>query len=129
MIGIVSILANIAFLVGEKSKVTLFHDDDILQFVNMDETHHELGNEGKKGGSTTVRYKNPTFSCAGDRVTKSSRYTNGVYSTNPLEVLPPLYIFDTKSKDASNYKINPEWCKGLPKVVGKFGRNKKELWN
>jgi len=50
----VSILANIAFLVGEKSEVTLFHDDDILRFVNMDETHHKLGNEGKKGGSTTV---------------------------------------------------------------------------
>ena len=26
----VSILANIAFLVGEKSEVTLFHDDDFL---------------------------------------------------------------------------------------------------
>ena len=110
---------------GEKSEVTLFHDDDILRFVNMDETHHELGNEGKKGGSTTVRYTNLTFSCDGDRVTKSSRHTTGVYSKNPLEVLPPLYIFDTKLKDASNYKINPEWCKGLPKVVGKFGRNKK----
>ena len=108
MILNVSILANIAFLVGEKAEVIFFHDDDILRFVNMDETHHELGNEGKKGGSTTVQYTNPTFSCDGDRVTKSSRHTNGVYSTHPLEVLPSLYIFDTKYKDANNYKIDPE---------------------
>ena len=88
-----------------------------------------LETKEKKGGSTTVRYTNPSFSCAGDRVTKSSRHTTGVYSTNTLEVFPPLYIFDTKSKDASNYKIDPLWCKGLTKIVGRFGHSKKELWN
>ena len=53
MIVNVSILANIAFLVGEKSEVTLFYDDDILRFVNIDETHHELGNKVKREGSKT----------------------------------------------------------------------------
>ena len=33
---------------GEKSEMTLSHDDDILRFVNMYEMHHELGNEGKR---------------------------------------------------------------------------------
>ena len=84
MIVNVSILANIAFLVGEKSEMTLFHDDDILRFVNMDEMNHELGNKGKKGCRTTMQYMNPTFSHAGVRVTKSSRHTAGVYSKNPL---------------------------------------------
>ena len=75
----------------------------------------------------TTRYTNPTFLRAGDRVTKSSRHTTGVYATNPLEVLPPLYIFDAKSKNENNYKIDPLWCRGLPKVSGKFGRFRKEL--
>ena len=95
----------------------------------MDETHQKLENEGKKGGSTTTCYTNPTFSRARDRVTKSSHHTTGVYATNLLEVLPPLYIFNTKSKNENNYKIDPLWCRGLPKVSGKFGRCKKELWN
>ena len=97
MIVNVSILANIAFYLvfffsGRESEVTLFHDDDILRFLNMDETHHDFGNEGKKGGITTMQYTNPTFSCVGDIVTKSLRHTNGVYSTNPLEVLPPFFL-------------------------------------
>ena len=71
---------------GEKSEVTLHHEEDLLRFINMDETHHELGNEGKKGGSMTTRYTNPTFLRAGDIVTKSSRHTMGLYATNPLEV-------------------------------------------
>ena len=89
-------------LVVEKSEVTLFHDDDIIRFVNMDETHHELGKKGKKGGSTTMRYTNPIFYHDGYRGENISRHTTGIYSTDPLEVFHPLCIFDTKYKDSSN---------------------------
>ncbi len=56
---------------------------------------------------------------------KNDRHTTGVYATNPLEVLPPLYIFDTEAKSESNYNIDPEWCCNLPSVTGTFGTGKR----
>ena len=81
-----------------------------------------LSNRCLKGGSTTQRSINATFSRSGDRVLETNRHTTGVYASNPLEALPPCYIYDTKLIKESNFKINPEWCKGLPKVRGWFGR-------
>ncbi len=113
---------------GQPSEVTLHHPDDLLWFINFDETQHRLDTSGPKGGSQTQRYHNPSFSRGGDRVIKNDRHITGVYATNPLEVLPPLYIFDTKAKSESNYNIDPEWCRDLPTVVGKFGTGKNMLY-
>ena len=98
------------------SEISLYHPDDILWFFNMNETHHMLSNRGLKGGSTTQQSINATFSRSGDRVLETNRHTTGVYASNPLEALPPCYIYDTKSSEESNFTINPKWCKGLQKV-------------
>ncbi len=94
--------------VGVKLEVTLFHDDDILWFVNANETQHKFSIAGPKGSPQTTQYYNSTFSCAGDHIIKNDCYTTGVYATNPLEALPPLYTYDTKSNSEFNFQIEPE---------------------
>ncbi len=115
--------------VGVPSEVTLVHNDDLLWFINCDETDHKFSTEGPKVGVKALCYHNPSFPRTGNRIVKSSRHTTGVYATNPLEPLPPLYIFDTKSKSESNYNIDPAWCQGLPKVRGKYGTGRMMTYN
>ena len=88
------------------SEVSLCHPDDILWFVNR----------GLNGVSTTQRSTNATFSRSGDRVLETNQHTSGVHASNPLEELPPCHTHDAKSSEEINFKMNPEWCKGLPKV-------------
>ena len=51
------------------------------------------------------------------------------HTKTPLEVLPPLYIFDSEAENSENFKIKPSWVEGLPTVTGKFGRYKKFLYH
>ncbi len=44
-------------------------------------------------------------------------HITGVYSSTPLEPMPPIMIFETKLKTEENMKIKPSWVKDLPKVV------------
>ncbi len=107
---------------GIASEVSLYHEDDARYFLNTDETQHKFSTAGNKGGSTTQRWHNPSFPCSGDRTTESSRHTTGVYTVNLAgEVLPPLYIMDSKAKEQENFKIDPRICIGLPEVVGMYG--------
>lgn len=101
--------------------MSLEHEDDVLWMVNMDETHHDGSTEGDKGGSRAQRWANASYHRSGDRIVKNTRHTTGVYATNPLEPLPPLYIFDTSAKHTANQQIDPLWCRNLPEVQGKFG--------
>ncbi len=101
------------YQVGVKSEVSLYHEDDLLWFVNANETQHRF-HSTLKGSLQSQRYHNPTFNHSGDCAIKNDRHTTGVYASSPLEILPPFYIFDTKSKQESNYQIDPKWCCGLP---------------
>lgn len=110
------------------SEVTFKHEEDILWIINFDETKHKMGTS-IKSGIQGMRYHNPSFPRAGDRIVKCNRHITGVYCTNPLEELPPLFIFDTKAKSESNYDIDSAWCQGLPKVSGKYGTGVKQTWD
>lgn len=92
----------------------------------MDETQHPLSTKGRKGA---VKYHNPSFNRPGDRGVDSSRHITGVYATNPHEVLPPLYIFDSKATNPSNFKVEPSWVGNLPYVTGHFGMPRKTLFH
>ncbi len=81
-----------------------------------------------KGGLRATCYHNASFPRSGDRIVKSNHHTTIVYSSNPLEPLPPLFIFDTKAKTESNYNIDPSLCQGLPKVQGKYGTGHMQEW-
>ena len=113
---------------GEESEISFVHPDDILRFINLDETHHKYSTKGDSGGSRTNRFSNSSFPRAGERVVAGSMHATGVYMTNPHEVLPPLYIYETSVKEKDNAKIDPEWVKGLPKVTGKFGHDVEQVW-
>ncbi len=84
--------------VGVGSKVTLFHEEDILWFVNLDETEHALSTDSQQNRSHSQRLINPLFLHAGNHTMKSTHHITGFYTTNPIEPLPPLYIFETKAK-------------------------------
>ncbi len=113
-------------LVGVKSKVTFEHEDYILWILNFDESEHKLGTK-VKGGIQGQRHHNPSFPQAGDCIIKNNQHITGVYETNPLKPLPPLFIFDTEAKAKSNYCIDPAWCKNLHKVRGKYGLGYKKI--
>ncbi len=105
------------------SEVTLKHKEDILWFINFDETKHKLGT-GVKDRVQVQRYHNPLFPQAGKR----SKLITGVYSTNPLKEISLLFIFNTKAKSESNYNLDPAWCHGLSKVKRKYGTGCKREW-
>ena len=85
------------------SEVSLFHPDDARYFLNTGDTQHQFSSANRKGGLQTNSWGNNSFPRSGERVTESSRHTTGVYTVNLSgEVLPPLYILDTKAKDPQN---------------------------
>jgi hypothetical protein len=47
-----------------------------------------------------------------ESIVESSSHTIGLYMTNPLEPLPPLYIFQTGVKDPENAILDPRWGNG-----------------
>ncbi len=49
------------------------------------------------------------------------RHVTGVYVSTPLEAMPPIMIFETKSKVKENMRIKPSWVKDMPKVVTMWG--------
>jgi len=111
------------------SDISLIHPDDANWFITLDETHHAFSTKGNKGGSTEVRFTNPCFPRSGDRVIENSHHTTGVYGyTLAGEVLPPLYILSTGSKNEANYKFDPAVCRGLPMVTAKYAGDKVKAW-
>ena len=118
------------FLDGVWSEVSLYHEDDLRWFLNTDETHHTFSTASKKGGSTTQSYANNSFPRSGEPVIENSRHTTGVYTTNAAgEVLPPLYIFDSKAQDKLNYKIELRVSDGLPTVTCRYGLDREiNIW-
>ncbi len=108
------------FPVSQPSEVTICHSDNLLKFVNFDETKHQPDTLGPKGGPQVQWYHNLLFFICGDHV-KNDNHITDVYTTYTLELLPPLFIVDTKAKSKSNYNFDIEWCFGLHIVVGKYG--------
>ncbi len=89
----------------------------------MDETSHEYGTKGDNGGTQSLSYTNDELPHAGHRVGKSSGgHTTGAYGSNPLEPMPPIFIFSSNvKKDEEKMKVKVEWVKGLPEVTGYWG--------
>ena len=109
--------------------LSLIHPDDVNWFITLDEIHHEFSTKCNKGGSTQVRYTNPCFPRSGDRVIENSHHTTGVYGyTLAGEVLPPVYILLTGSKNELNFKSDPAVCKGLTMVTAKYAGDKVQAW-
>ena len=107
---------------GVWSEVSLYHPEDARYFLNCDETQHPFTTAGNKGGSTTTRYSNPSFPRSGERGIENSRHTSGLYTVNLFgEVLPPLYIFDSKAKEEANFTVDSRNAVGLPEVTGIYG--------
>ena len=107
---------------GVWSEVSLYHKDDLRYFLNTDETQHRFSTASKKGGSTTQGWGNVSFPRSGERVIENSRHTTGVYTTNAAgEVLPPMYIYDSKAKNEDNMTIDVLATDGLPMGKGYFG--------
>ncbi len=48
-----------------------------------------------------------------------------MFGSNPLEAMPPIVIFETKSKKEENMHVKPSWCKDLPVVEGQWGFDEK----
>ena len=124
-----SLLYSFIFTDGIQSNISLIHPDNANWFITLDETRHGFSTKGNKGSSTQVRYTNPCFPRSGDRVIENSHHTTGVYGyTLAGEVLPPIYILSTGSKNELNFKFDPAVCNGLPMVTAKHAGNKVKAW-
>lgn len=103
------------------SEVT-FRYEALRRFINIDETHHSKSTEGDKSGPRSSTLTNPDFPRAGTQMSfDSGGHVSGCYGTNPLEAMPPVYIFETKAKTEENMRIKPQWVEGLPIVKGWWG--------
>ena len=104
--------------------MSLIHPDDVDWFVTLDETHHKLSNEGNKGGMSTTRWANGSFPRSGDRVVSLQSHITGVYAYNLRgDMLPSLFMFESKSQEPENYKIDTRICENVPTVTGKYGED------
>ena len=114
----------IHFSGGVPCEVSLVHPDDVDWFVTLDETHHRYSSKGNKGGQSELRYACSSFPRVGDRIVENAHHTTGVYAFNLRgDPLPPLFIFDTASKNAENYKIDSQILHELPVVTGRYGQD------
>lgn len=95
----------------------------------MDKTQHHLSNEGKKGGSETVRYSNPSFSQEGDHVTYNAHNIMGIYCKNSLKVIPPHYTFDTSQRMKKTSKLILIGAGIFLNPIVTLGTILKLLWN
>ena len=96
--------------------------DMLRRFINIDETNHSKDSSGGKGGSRSKILINPHIPRAGSRFAKDSgNHTTGCYGSNPLEPMPPVFIYDSGVKDKSKLKLRPGWVEGLPVARGKYG--------
>ena len=90
--------------------------------INFDKTDHPLISEFDKGGNCSIRRGDNFLPRGAQRVCRSNTHTTGLYgSTADGTPMPPVYIFDTKTKDEGNFQLKHSWCKNLPKVRGKYG--------
>ena len=72
----------------------------------MDESQHPFTTEVDRAGSRSKTYGNDQYCRQGQRGTRGSRHTTGVYCFNAAgESLPPLYIFDSSAKDTENFQM------------------------
>ncbi len=86
--------------------------------INFDEIHHSNSTKCNKGGPQANTITNLNLPWVGTRVFKDpGRHVTGVYVSTPLEAMPPIMIFETKSKVKENMRIKPSWVKDMPKVV------------
>ena len=99
-----------------------FKYEVLLRMINFDETHHPLSTEGDKGGRRALVLTNESLPRSGSRIAKDpGRHTTGVYGSTPLEPMPPIFIFDSKAKDAENARVKASWCANLPVITGRWG--------
>jgi len=74
-------------------------------------------------------YVNPELYRSGKKFTRGSRHTTVVYGANAAgRALAPLYIFDSKAKIDTNFRVKASWLTGLPLVTGRFGRKEKNIY-
>ena len=80
----------------------------------MDESDYPLKIETDRSGSRYVSYDCDTDGRQGRRGTRGLRHTTGVYTFNTAgEVLPPLFIFESKATHTEKYAIQSGWIKDL----------------
>ena len=87
----------------------------------MNETNYAKMPSDDKGGTRSKSLVNPNIPRAGSRFAKDSgNHTTGCYARNPLEPMPPVYIYDSNAQDKSKLKLRPGWVEGLPVARGKY---------
>ena len=99
----------LSFVSADNLESELTYKFDVLRrFINIDETNHSKGSSGDKGGSRSKSLINPHIPRAGSRFAKDSgNHTTGCYGSNPLEPMPPMFIYESGVKDKSKLKLRP----------------------
>lgn len=78
--------------------------------------------EGDKGGPRANTLTNPDLPRAGTRVFKGGGgHVTAVFGSSSVEAMPPIMIYETKSKTAKKMRVKPSWVQELPEVVGQWG--------
>ncbi len=71
----------------------------LCRIINFVKTHLTKSSEGDKSSPCASTLSNPNIPQWGTRIFKDPRgHVTGVFGSNLLEPMPPIIIFDTKSK-------------------------------
>jgi len=109
------------------------NEDEEIEFLNIlmnkkmwivtfDKTDHPLLNEVDASEPQAISYTNPDLPRTGGSSTRKKRHITWVYgSTASYEIIPPLYVCDSKAKKTDSQKVKANWVDGLPKVRGRYG--------
>ena len=90
---------------GVVSELT-YSDSTARRIICMDESRHTLTTEIDRGGPRSISYGYDNVNRQGRCGTRGSRHISGVYTFIAFgEVLPPLFMFDSSSKNELTYKI------------------------
>ena len=92
------------------------------RIISWDETDHPLSRENDNGGSRSTTFTDPNLPRCGGASTRGAHHVTAVHAVMAAyEVIPPMYIFDSKAEKSENYSQKASWVEGLPIVTGKFG--------
>ena len=95
------------------------------RMLNMDETHHYMGNQGDARGSRANVLVDKRLGRSGRRKVENTSHVTGMHWADyDGEVGAGMYLFDSSATEAEDRRVRSSWVSGLPSTRGYFGFNK-----
>ena len=90
--------------------------------INMDETHHYMGNGNETRGPRSHALVDTRLGRPGRRKVENSHHVTGMHWANYVgEIGAGMYLFTSTAEEPEDRRIKASWIKDLPHPRGHFG--------